>query len=392
VAAIGIGVGLLAMITLRPALLVICGRWIFRPVRPRPGSAEPAASGVWACTGRRIARAPRGVWVVTVILLACSALGLAGFKVGTLTGAQSFRGTPASVAGQQVLARHFPAGAGDPVSVVGKARAAPELRSALAATKGIVAVAPPVIRGDLAFVQGTLSGEPDNKAAYATVDRVRAAEHAVPGADAKVGGGTAITLDVERYATRDRNVIIPLVLLVVLIILGLLLQSVVAPLVLIGTMVLSFGAALGLSALAIRYLFGFAGADTAMPLFVFVFLVALGIDYNIFLMTRVREESRRSGTRQGALTGLAATGGVITSAGAVLAGTFAMLGTLPLVFLTELGFTVALGVLLDTIIVRSVLVTALTLDIGRHMWWPSRLAAPRPEQGAPTPVSVTALR
>jgi RND superfamily putative drug exporter len=229
-------------------------------------------------------------------------------------------------------------------------------------------------------------------AAYATVDRVRAAEHAVPGADAKVGGGTAITQDVERYATRDRNVIIPLVLLVVLIILGLLLQSVVAPLVLIGTVVLSFGASLGLSALAFRFLFGFAGADTAMPLFVFVFLVALGIDYNIFLMTRVREESRRSGTRQGALTGLAATGGVITSAGAVLAGTFAMLGTLPLVFLTELGFTVALGVLLDTIIVRSVLVTALTMDIGRWMWWPSRLAARRREPDAPTPVPVTALR
>jgi RND superfamily putative drug exporter len=169
-------------------------------------------------------------------------------------------------------------------------------------------------------------------------------------------------------------VIIPLVLLVVLIILGLLLRAVVAPLVLIGTVILSFGAALGLSALAFRHLFGFAGADTSMPLFVFVFLVALGIDYNIFLMTRVREESIRSGPRRGAVAGLAATGGVITSAGLVLAGTFAMLATLPLVIFTEIGFAVAIGVLLDTIIVRSVLVTALNLDIGRHMWWPSKLA------------------
>jgi RND superfamily putative drug exporter len=140
--------------------------------------------------------------------------------------------------------------------------------------------------------------------------------------------------------------------------------------------VLSFGAALGLSALVFRHVFGFAGADTAMPLFVFVFLVALGIDYNIFLMTRVREESKHSGTRMGAITGLGATGGVITSAGLILAGTFATLGTLPLVILTEIGFTVAIGVLIDTIIVRSVLVTALNLDIGRHMWWPSSLSRP----------------
>jgi putative drug exporter of the RND superfamily len=146
--------------------------------------------------------------------------------------------------------------------------------------------------------------------------------------------------------------------------------------VLIGTVILSFGAALGLSALFFKHVFGFAGADTSVPLFVFVFLVALGIDYNIFLMTRVREESGKSGTRRGALTGLAATGGVITSAGLVLAGTFAVLGTLPLVEFTEIGFAVALGVLLDTIVVRSVLVTALTLDIGRHIWWPSALAHP----------------
>jgi RND superfamily putative drug exporter len=254
------------------------------------------------------------------------------------------------------------------------------LRGALAGTSGIAAVAPPVIKDGLVYLQGTLASKPDSPAAYATVDLVRAAVHAVPGANAKVGGGTAINQDVERYANRDRNLIIPLVLLVVLVILGLLLRSVVAAFLLIATVVLSFGAALGLSALAFRHIFGFAGADTVMPLFAFVFLVALGIDYNIFLMTRVREESKRSGTRLGAITGLGATGGVITSAGLILAGTFATLGTLPLVVLTEIGFTVAIGVLIDTIIVRSVLVTALTLDIGRVMWWPSHLARPSAQE------------
>jgi len=382
VAAIGIAVALLAMITLLPALLVICGRWIFWPVRPKYGTAEPTQEGFWARTGRRIAIRPRVVWGVTAVLLACASLGLISFKIGPLTAAQSFRGTPASVAGEQVLARHFPAGAGEPVAVIGNASAAAPLRAALARTPGLAAVAPPQVKDGLVYLQGTLGSKPDSQAAYATIDRVRANAGAVPGADAKVGGASAINLDVERYATRDRNVIIPLVLLVVLIVLALLLQAVVAPLVLIGTVVLSFGAALGLSALAFRYLFGFAGADTSMPLFAFVFLVALGIDYNIFLMTRVREESARSGTRRGALTGLAATGGVITSAGLVLAGTFAMLGTLPLVTFTEIGFTVALGVLLDTIIVRSVLVTALNLDIGRHMWWPSRLASQSAEESS----------
>ena len=388
VAAIGIAVGLLAMITLLPALLVITGRWVFWPLRPRYGSDEPTTRGFWAGVGRRIAVRPRTVWVTTAVLLACAWLGLIGFKVGQLTNAQSYRGTPASISAEQVLAQHFPGGAGEPVAVIGNASAASQLRAALAGTKGIVAVSPPQVKDGLVYLQGTLASQPDSPAAAATVDRARAAVHAVPGANAKVGGATAINSDVERYATRDRNVIIPLVLLVVLLILGLLLRAVVAAFLLIGTVVLSFGAALGLSALLFRHVFGFAGADTAMPLFVFVFLVALGIDYNIFLMTRVREESKRHGTRLGAITGLGATGGVITSAGLILAGTFATLSTLPLVILTEIGVTVAIGVLIDTVIVRSVLVTALTLDIGRWMWWPSRLARPSPAEISPQEAAV----
>jgi RND superfamily putative drug exporter len=376
VAAIGVGVGLISMITLLPALLVVFGRWIFWPVKPKYGTPEPASRGLWSRVGQAISHRPRVVWVVTALLLAAGSAGLIGFKFGPLTAAQAFRGTPASITAQNVLAKYFPAGSGEPVQVISTAGSAETVRTALADTPGIASVTPPVTKDGLSFLQATMTPPPDSTAAYTLVDKIRTTVHAIPGADAKVGGGTAINQDVETAAAHDRNVEIPLILGVVLLILGLLLRAIVAPLVLIVTVVLSFGAALGISSLFFSHVFGFAGADTSLPLFVFVFLVALGIDYNIFLMTRVREESIRHGTRQGALAGLAATGGVITSAGLVLAGTFAVLGTLPLVEFTEIGFAVALGVLLDTIIVRSVLVTALTLDIGRHMWWPSALAHP----------------
>jgi putative drug exporter of the RND superfamily len=395
VAAIGIGVGLIAMITLLPALLVVFGRWIFWPVRPGYGSPEPTSRGLWARVGQAISRRPRAVWLVTAVLLAAGSAGLIGFRFGPLTAAQSFRGTPPSITAQNVLAKYFPAGSGEPVQVISTAASAGQVRNALATTPGIASVTAPVTKDGLSFLQATMTLPPDSQAAYTLVDQIRTKVHAIPGADAKVGGGTAINADVESAAAHDRDLLIPLILGVVLIILGLLLRAIVAPLVLIATVVLSFGAALGISSLFFTHVFGFAGADTSVPLFVFVFLVALGIDYNIFLMTRVREESIRAGTRRGALSGLAATGGVITSAGLVLAGTFAVLGTLPLVEFTEIGFAVALGVLLDTIVVRSVLVTALTLDIGRHMWWPSPLARPAvlaradsapepPDGGSPT--------
>jgi RND superfamily putative drug exporter len=373
VLAIGIVVALAAMMTLLPALLVICGRWVFWPVKPHYGSAEPTTSGVWARVGRSIARRPRVVWVTTALVLGAMAFGALGLKASGLTNAESFRGRPDSVVGQSVLARHFPAGAGQPVVVIGKAPNAARLLAAVRATPGITGVTPPVARAGEAYLQGTLTSAPDSQAAYATIDRVRSAVHTIPGADALVGGNTAINLDVERAAAHDRQVIIPLILGVVFVVLALLLRAIVAPVMLIATVVLSFAAALGVSALFFDHVFNFGGADTSFPLFVFVFLVALGIDYNIFLMTRVREEAKRRGTRAGAVSGLAATGGVITSAGLVLAGTFAALGTLPVTFLAELGFAVAFGVLLDTLVVRSVLVTALNLDIGRWLWWPSDL-------------------
>ena len=374
VLAIGVAVALLAMMTLLPALLVITGRWVFWPARPSYGSAEPATRGIWARVGRRIAVRPRAVWIVTALVLGAMAIGIAGLKANGLTNAESFRGHPDSVAGQTVLDQHFPGGAGQPVEVFGNPAAAGQLASVLRTVPGITAVTQPVIQYGHAYLEGTLTSAPDSQAAYDTIDRVRTAVHAVSGADALVGGNTAVNLDVQRAAAHDRNLIIPIILAVVFVILALLLRALIAPIMLILTVVLSFAAALGVSALFFTNVFNFGGADTSFPLFVFVFLVALGIDYNIFLMTRVREEAHRTGPKTGALTGLAATGGVITSAGAVLAGTFAVLGTLPVTFLTELGFAVAFGVLLDTLVVRSVLVTALNLDLGRWVWWPSRLA------------------
>jgi putative drug exporter of the RND superfamily len=373
VMAVGIATGLFAMMTLLPALLVIFGRWVFWPLRPTLGSPEPTERGLWARIGASMARRPRLVWVVTTLVLGSLAFGVLGLEANGLQYRDAFRTEPEAVTGEAVLARHFPAGAGNPVQVIGNASAARQLQSAVSATPGVTAVTRPQVRDGLAYLEGTLTSAPDSQAGYDTVDRLRDSVHAIPGADAKVGGGSAVQLDIQRATRHDRNLVVPLVLAVVLVILGLVLRAVVAPLLLVATVVLSFAAALGVSALVFDHVFGFAGADPSFPLWTFVFLVALGTDYNIFLMTRVHEETKRHGPRRGALIGLAATGGVITSAGVVLAGTFAALGTLPLVFITEIGFAVAFGVLLDTFVVRSVLVTALNLDVGRWIWWPSSL-------------------
>jgi putative drug exporter of the RND superfamily len=392
VLAIGVGVALVSMMTLLPALLLIFGRWIFWPVKPAFGSAEPTAQGFWAAVGRRIAARPRMVWVTTAVLLGAMALGLTGLKASGLTAAESFVGHhPDSVAGQAVISQNFPAGAGQPVVVVANIAQAAQVDAAVRAAPGITGVTRPVIRDGHAFLQGTLTSAPDSQAAFGTIDKVRAAVHAVAGADAMVGGNTAVTLDIARAADHDRNLIIPIILVLVFVILGLLLRAIIAPIMLIATVALSFAAALGVSSLFFNHVFSYGNADNSFPLFVFVFLVALGIDYNIFLMTRVREEAGKRGPRSGALTGLSVTGGVITSAGAVLAGTFAALSTLPITFLAELGFAVAFGVLLDTIVVRSVLVTALNLDLGRWMWWPSELyrrSVPEPEQLEEQPSAV----
>jgi RND superfamily putative drug exporter len=375
--AIGIVVGLVAMLSLLPALLVIFGRWIFWPSRPAFGTTDPTSRGLWARVGNAVARRPRPVWIVTALILGGLAFTATGMKADGLTAAESFLHKPDSVVGAEVLAEHFPAGGGSPVVVIGNATAADQIRSAVVATEGIADAGEPQVKNGLVYVTATLRDAPDSSAADATVVRVRTAVHAIPDADAKVGGQTATTHDIREATARDNTRIIPLVMLVVLIILSLLLRAIVAPLLLVATVVLSFGTALGASSLAFQHLFGWPAEDTGFPLFVFVFLVALGIDYNIFLMTRVREESLTLGTRRGTVVGLSATGGVITSAGLVLAGTFASLGALPVVSFAEIGLAIALGVILDTVVVRSILVTALNLDFGRHIWWPSKLSRKR---------------
>ena len=376
VLAIGVGVVLLAMVTLLPALLVIMGRWIFWPVRPTVGSQEPTATGFWAKTGWAISRRPRTVWVGTSLVLAAMALGTVTLDARGLSNDEQFVGTPDSVRGEQVIEEHFASVADNNLQIVATAEAADQVVETVSAVEGVNpdAIAVAGEREGTALILAGIEDSAFSAQAYATVERVRDAVHQIPDADALVGGNAAINWDSQEAARHDNTIVIPLVLVMVFLILLALLRSIVAPLLLIGTVVLSFGAALGFSALVFEYVFDISGAESGLPLFAFVFLVALGIDYNIFLMTRVREEAQRVGSRRGALIGLAATGGVITSAGLVLAGTFGTLATLPLTFTLQIGFVVAFGVLLDTIIVRSVLVTGLNLDFGRHIWWPARIS------------------
>ena len=373
VAAIGVAVAMLVMVTLLPALLVIFGRWFFWPFRPAFESREPTTTGFWSRVGTRISHRPRRVWITTCVLLAAAAFGILSLGYNGLTTEDSYTKEFDSVVGQRVLNRHDLADASNPAMVVANADQAAAVKQAMTGIKGVQDISQPVVQGGVAFIQAPLDDDATTDAAFATVERLRTAVHQVDGADALVGGTSAIFLDVENASHRDNKVVLPAVLLVVLLILVLLLRALFSPLLLIGTVILSFGAALGLSALLFTYVFGFEGADAGLPLFVFVFLVALGIDYNIFLMTRVREETVNHGTRKGSLIALSATGGVITSAGAVLAATFLVLATMPLVAFVEIGVTVALGVLLDTMVVRPVLVTALNLDIGSNIWWPSKL-------------------
>ncbi|GAA1965808.1 MMPL family transporter [Nocardioides panacihumi] len=374
VAAIGVVVTLIVMLTLLPALLVIVGRWVFWPARPSYGSAEPTSTGFWAKIGNRIAPRPRKVWTITAVVLAVACLGLFALDTGNIPTSDQFTKTTDSTVGQQLLEDHGLTNSATPIQVVTNDSSTDAVVAAIKTVPGIGDVNSdiPSVNG-VKYIEITQGVEPASDQAAAQVKAVRAAVHPVPSANALVGGTAAIFLDTATASHRDNVVIVPLILLVVLLILLLLLRAVLSPVILIATVVLSYGAALGISALIFKYIYGFDMADSSFPLFVFVFLVALGIDYNIFLMTRVREETATKGTRRGSLVALASTGGVITSAGLVLAATFAVLGTLPVVFLAELATAVALGVIIDTMIVRSVLVTAINLDLGGTIWWPSRL-------------------
>jgi len=388
VAALGIGCALVSMLVLLPAVLALLGRAAFWPFRPAYGSPPAEEAGIWGKVARFVGRRSRLVWLGTALVLGVFALGLVRLDAGGIPQTDAFIGATDSRTGQEVIADHFPAGTGSPAVVITRADRAADVTTAAQGVDGVAAVAPysgegppgaadPKVVDGLVRLDVTLDVPADSTEAQDVIRDLRQAVHAVPGADARVGGFTAIDLDVQTTSVRDRNVIIPLVLLVVFLVLVVLLRAVVAPLLLMATVVLSFVATLGVSGVVFRDVVGFPGADSSFPLFAFVFLVALGIDYNIFLMTRVREEVAARGHREGTLAGLAVTGGVITSAGVVLAATFAALAVLPLVFLAELAFAVAFGVLLDTLIVRSLLVPALTVDVGRFVWWPGRLSRQR---------------
>jgi RND superfamily putative drug exporter len=382
VLAIGVVVTLAVMVTLLPALLVITGRWIFWPKRPTFGSPEPTSTGFWSRVGRRIAPRPRRVWVGTAIVLGVACLGMLQLDTSGLNTDDQYTKEFDSLKGQSLLTEHGLVDTSNPIQVIANADQQQAVADAVASVPGLGepdTSTPPV--GGIALITATVPDDPASPAAFELVKQVRDAVHQVDGADALVGGTSAIYLDIQTASHRDNLVIIPVVLLVVMLILMVLLRALISPLLLIATVILSFGTALGVSTIIFQQVYtrlidhgnGFNHADASFPLFVFVFLVALGIDYNIFLMTRVREETQTRGTREGSLVALSATGGVITSAGLVLAATFAVLGTLPLVFLAEMGTAVALGVILDTMVVRSVLVTALNLDLGGKIWWPSKL-------------------
>lgn len=383
VAAIGIAASLIASLTFLPAALALTGRAAFWPTHP---SAKKATeTGLWWTVARKVDAHHTKVWIGSALVLLVFASFAPQLKSSGIAQSDFFLTQVDSATGQDVLGEHFPGGSGSPVVIFAAQDQAQPVIDAVSRVDGVSgdvvtvgesgAVGGParVVDGRVQ-IQATLDAAADSEAAVAVVEDIRAAAHAVPGAQALVGGTTAIQLDTQVTSARDRTVIIPIVLLVVFLVLALLMRALVAPLLLLGTVVLSFAATLGVSALVFNHVFHFPGSDPVVPLFGFVFLVALGVDYNIFLMTRVREESQKHGTREGVRRGLAVTGGVITSAGLVLAATFGALAVIPLIFLAQIAFIVAFGVLLDTLIVRSLLVPALTLQIGRKVWWPSALA------------------
>jgi RND superfamily putative drug exporter len=385
--AIGIAAALIGMTTLLPAVLTLTGRWIFWPSSPRPGTQPADGAGLWGRIGRRIGRRPRPVWIGAVVALVLLSAGLGQSRFG-LSQTQVFRTTPDSAVGLALVARHYPAGASDPTLVVVPDREAAGVSMAARGIAGVAQVLPASQIGGRSLIPVVLTDAPLTPGAEATVQRLRNAFHPFPGT--MVGGDTAMDLDTRSSSVRDAKVVMPLVLAVILVILALVLRALVAPLILVATVALSYLASLGAGSLLFQHVFGFAAFDYSVPLMGFVFMVALGVDYNIFLMTRARQEVAERGHRRGVLAGLRATGGVITGAGIVLAATFAVLSVMPLVFMVELGTLVALGVLIDTLIVRSIVVPALALDLGPVVWWPSLPGQPGRGRGKPRPYETAA--
>ena len=370
--AVGVVVAAFAALVVLPAALVVFGRWIFWPKVPRVGQVGLADSrSPWRRVGDAVARRPVGVIVVVVAGLAVAAGGISQIQSGLSTSDQ-FLETPESIVAADRYAESFAAGTIDPTVVMTTADGE-DVATLVAGVDGVQSAEVTASGNGVTEVDAVLAAEPGSDAARATVQDVRDAVAGAGLTDTHVGGTEAEALDTAEASARDRAVIIPLVLGLVLLVLAGLLRSVVAPVLLVGTVVATYLASLGISWVVFTRVAGFERLDEGVPLLAFVFLVALGVDYNIFLVTRAAEEGRAHGTREGMLRALAATGGVITSAGILLAAVFAVLGVLPLVVLAQLGVVICIGVLLDTLVVRTLLVPALALVLGDRFWWPRRL-------------------
>jgi len=431
VGGIGIALAIMSALTFLPAVLLLVGRSAFWPRRPKKSASATYVLAkqhpLWSRFSGWVQKRPRLLWIGSSLILLVAALGSTMIKADGVPQSDLILGYSEARDGQKTLNDHFPAGSGSPASIIAPEAKLTQLVTLLDRQKGVDGVSaiasgsvsgrvplgksaeaikadirsqvksnmgvrtsaavidavvdkaypfnnakPKAVKGDI-LLQATLSDLPDSDAAKDTVISLRKAVKKID-SSIIVGGVTAVQYDVNAASIHDRTVILPLILLAITIILMLLLRSILAPLLLLATTLLSFFATLGIAAVLFNNVWQFPGADPSVVLYGFVFLVALGIDYNIFLMTRIREESLKTGTRKGVIKGLIVTGGVITSAGVVLAATFAALAVIPILFLAQLAFLVAFGVLLDTIIIRSIIVPALILDVGSKVWWPSKLS------------------
>ena len=393
VVAIGVAAAMLSAMTFLPAALALCGRAAFWPSAPHLAGTDTRESTdlvlsrhrVWGRVAGSVGRRPRTYWLACAAVLLVAAAFAPGFDAGGSGQAEVFRTEVEAVEGQEALTRGFGAdSSAAPALVVADAAHLDEVVAAAEDLPGVTGAGaytesgppgsegPPLVVDDRVLVEVVLAAEPESSEAVDAVRALRAELAGIEGADALVGGVTATDLDTLETAQRDFTVVVPLVLVVVFLVLVPLLRSLLAPLLLVAANVLSFAATLGVGTLLFDHVLGLPGADPVVPLFAFVFLVALGVDYSIFLMSRAREETLEHGHRQGMLRALTVTGGVITSAGVVLAATFAALAVIPLLFLFQLAFLVAFGVLVDTLLVRTLLVPALSLDAGRRVWWPGR--------------------
>ena len=383
--AVGIVVALISALFVLPAALVSFGRWIFWPGTPKVGGVNKTDNGVWAKLGRGVSKRPRSVAVVGFVILGALALGGMNVKIG-LSATDQFMKKPEAVAGVELLSKSFPAGTTNPTVVVANKDKLDEVVKAIEGVDGVASVKvaqkttitatgpkfETLTDGNIGKIDVVLDGASRSDEAYQSITDIRAAVKDVAGADALVGGQDAQALDVKNAYARDAGLIIPMILALVFIVLVLLLRSLVAPILLLLTVVASFFASLGAGWLVFEGIFGFPALDLSVYLYSFLFLVALGVDYNIFLVTRAREEGAKLGLKEGMIKALSSTGGVITSAGILLAAVFAVLGVLPLIALTQIGVIVCIGVLLDTLLVRTVIVPALAFISGEKFWWPRK--------------------